>query len=95
MKRRRLHRMLGALAFVLAFAAIVAPIAQAHPAFPAGIDVTPAGAPQAIVASTASSTSGGFDWTDAGVGAGVAVGLVLLLGVAVATAHSRRVRVSV
>ena len=44
--------------------------------------------PSSIV--SVASTSSGFDWADAGIGAGSAFGLVLLMGIGVATTQRSR-----
>jgi len=72
---------------VLALALVIAPTASAHPTDPPGVEPSTAGADEPTWADLGSikagegSSSGGFDWGDAAVGA---VGAMLVLGTGVA-----------
>jgi hypothetical protein len=63
----------------------VADVASTRPDDRAGARVSE---PSSIV--SVASTSSGFDWADAGIGAGSAFGLILLMGLGVATTQRGR-----
>jgi hypothetical protein len=104
MRARNRHRLAWSLVLALVLGALAVPAAYAYipdletpAAATAGSDdrdypscvLGPCASEQADPAGT--SQAGGFDWTDAGVGAGFAIGVVLLAsGIAVLALRRRR-----
>ncbi len=89
-----IKRAVAVITVIAAFAAVSAPLASAR------VDIHPSGwtapaqtaAPSPATAASATSSSGGFDYGDAAIGAGVALAVVALAGGAMLVARRGQAR---